>query len=339
MGPGFPPVCPARWRNRTARALSLLSLKGRGQRRRPTTDHLTAAGTAHRDRSHARGCPNQGETHTHTHGRALSPFFSEHPIPPRAGSGVSERSPLPLSDSNPHGSGAFFPTLSESPRMGDSHRGSRAGPPNGEALRRGNGRDPQSRAPGQTTRSAPGAPQKAEPQRTRPMGGTRGTSGTAASPAAGEAQPTPHHHPREGGGQARGVSPTSRRPQPPLPPHAAGARREREGLEVGPDSAPLPSTHHPMGGVEERGAHGQNEKSGPIHHECPSLAWRSLGPAQESTHPPHRSHTETRIHGLRGDRDISEDSATEEPAFLPRRFHSHARKKSAEPKTTQQGNA
>ncbi|XP_012892986.1 PREDICTED: serine/arginine repetitive matrix protein 2-like, partial [Dipodomys ordii] len=54
----------------------------------------------------------------------------------------------------------------------------------------------------------------------------------------------------------------------------------------------LPAHHRRRhGGTARAGAHGQNEKSGPIRHECPSLAWRSLGPGpKEIATSPHQSH-------------------------------------------------
>lgn len=51
-----------------------------------------------------------------------------------------------------------------------------------------------------------------------------------------------------------------------------------------------PAFHTPPRDVEERReARGQDEKSGPVRHERPSLAWRGFGPAQESARSPHRS--------------------------------------------------
>lgn len=51
-----------------------------------------------------------------------------------------------------------------------------------------------------------------------------------------------------------------------------------------------PAFHTPPRDREERReARGQDEKSGPVRHERPSLAWRGFGPAQESAKSPHRS--------------------------------------------------
>lgn len=173
---------------------------------------------------------------------------------------------------------------------------------------------------------------------TRPRGGTRGASGATTSPTAGEAQPTPHHHPNEGGRQARDVSLTSRDQRQPLPhtPPGRGERGSRSGR------IPHPCVPHTTrGGAEKRGARGQNEKSGPIRHECPSLAWRSLGPAQESTQPPHRSINGARGAGTRlareGGRGRQRGQHNRGARFLPRRSLSHTPKKSAEPETTRGG--
>ncbi|XP_060040328.1 collagen alpha-1(II) chain, partial [Erinaceus europaeus] len=71
-------------------------------------------------------------------------------------------------------------------------------------------------------------------------------------------------------------------------------RRHREAQKAGEHGSGrrgrTPDFHTPpTGGEERRGARRQNEKSGPIRRECPSLAWRSLGPARENTPSPHRS--------------------------------------------------
>lgn len=67
-----------------------------------------------------------------------------------------------------------------------------------------------------------------------------------------------------------------------------------------------PAFHRPpRDGEERREAHGQDEKSGPVRHERPSLAWRGFGPAQESAKSPHRS--ANRREGDPGSRGPGED--------------------------------
>lgn len=134
--------------------------------------------------------------------------------------------------------------------------------------------------------NAPGAPQEAE-ARSRAVG--RGAQ------RSGGASPSPHRggglHPRRRRppkGQARRV-PSRQATTTHPPPGRQHHKGEREGKR-GRAGFRTPAFHAPpRGGVERRGARRQNEKSGPIRHECPSLAWRGLGPAQESAHSPHRS--------------------------------------------------
>ncbi|XP_046304727.1 collagen alpha-1(I) chain [Marmota monax] len=66
-------------------------------------------------------------------------------------------------------------------------------------------------------------------------------------------------------------------------------RQRTPGARSRPDSAPPPFPAPRTGGEARRGTRRQDEKSWPIRHECPSLAWRGFGPAQESTESPHRS--------------------------------------------------
>ena len=59
-------------------------------------------------------------------------------------------------------------------------------------------------------------------------------------------------------------------------------------LGFGPDAAPLPSNTTDRQGGEARDP-GQNEKGGPVCHECPSVVWHGLGPAPASQTSPHPS--------------------------------------------------
>lgn len=100
--------------------------------------------------------------------------------------------------------------------------------------------------------------------------------------------------PRRGEGRPGRQQPRGRGGECPLrhkdlgtPPPPRGGK---PGSEVGPGSAPLSFPHTTPGRARKgRGARGRSEKSGPIRQECPSLARRGLGPAQESATSPHRS--------------------------------------------------
>lgn len=126
------------------------------------------------------------------------------------------------------------------------------------------------RGPGATHSARPGGEQ-------RGMGTALPTTGRAAHPAGSQER------------QAR-VSAASEDPTP-----TGTLRQEPWESGVGPEPTlprTLPPTHPPRQRVaeeEERGTRGQSEKSGPIHHECPSLVRHGLGPAQENTTSPHRS--------------------------------------------------
>lgn len=127
----------------------------------------------------------------------------------------------------------------------------------------------QPQAPGWTARCAPGAPRKAEAEthsHATPVGPDARRGGGAALPTAGRARPRGQSR-REG---ERGASAASKGRVPhPCPPRST--RRGWGGRARGPRTE-----------REERH----------IRHERPSLAWRSLGPAQESARSPHRSHTQ-----------------------------------------------
>lgn len=127
----------------------------------------------------------------------------------------------------------------------------------------------QPQAPQRATRSAPGAQRrtqaeahpraKAAQQATLPLAERAAHAQTAWPPREGSERDT--HSLRQRGPQG-GV--------------AAGFR--------------TPAFHTaPRGAEERRGARRQDEKIGPIRHECPSLAWCGFGPAQESAKSPHRS--------------------------------------------------
>lgn len=113
----------------------------------------------------------------------------------------------------------------------------------------------------------PGAPQE---HRSRGAPSRR-SSTAAALPGAGRATHTALGRPERAASEKH-----------PLRQRTPGARSR-------PDSAPPPFPAPRSGGETRRGTRRQDEKSWPIRHECPSLAWRGFGPAQESTEPPHRS--------------------------------------------------
>lgn len=116
-------------------------------------------------------------------------------------------------------------------------------------------------------RKRPGAPQEH-----RSRGAPSRRRGTAAAlPDAGRATRTALGRPERAAGGKH-----------PLRQRTPGARSR-------PGSAPPPFPAPRTGGEGRRGARGQDEKSWPIRHECPSLAWRGFGPAQESAKSPHRS--------------------------------------------------
>jgi hypothetical protein len=102
---------------------------------------------------------------------------------------------------------------------------------------------------------------------------TRGTAGETRAPAPprGGADPPPRH---QGAG---GVIPSPAR----LGPRPRGEGGEGEG-QAGYRTPAFRTP--PAGGAEKRGARWQHEKSGPIRSECPSLAWRGLGPARGEHH-------------------------------------------------------
>nr|XP_044997312.1 collagen alpha-1(III) chain-like [Jaculus jaculus] len=76
----------------------------------------------------------------------------------------------------------------------------------------------------------------------------------------------------------RDQGPAARNRGPPATVTGREVKQSRAGYRT-------PAFHTPpTGGEEKRGARRQNEKSGPIRHECPSLAWRGLGPARSEHH-------------------------------------------------------
>ena len=256
-GPGSP-RSSRRVAQQNGRALS--PLRG-GTRQRPTTDHLP----------HRRPGPPRSLTRPRTppteerrtRGRALSPLDmksqSATSTPSRPERELGQGGfPLPRTPTRTPPreggllSGPFRKALARATATGGRQR-----PERGSARTQ---ERPRPSVSGTWTDDPERSRSTAEDRvtRTRPRGGTRGASGATASPTAGEAQPTPHRHPDEGGRQARDVSLTSRDHDNPsrTPP----GRVERERLEVGPDSAPLPSTHHPRGGREARSPRTEREE-------------------------------------------------------------------------------
>lgn len=131
----------------------------------------------------------------------------------------------------------------------------------------------RSRAPA-TTRCAAGTPPRIRPGRDRhaprragplPDTGRGRHAGTAATRPAGR-------------------PPRQEAPAPPPSAWRGAGERGRAGVHT-----PAPTTHRREAGRGGEGRHVQNEKSGPVHQERPSLAWRGQGPARESASSPHRS--------------------------------------------------
>lgn len=91
--------------------------------------------------------------------------------------------------------------------------------------------------------------------------------------------------PQEVGARAGMHAVSARTPAPPDTAKRQGAgARDRAGFR-----SPQPPRTARTGGEGAEEPRGQSEKSGPVRHERPSLAWRGLGPARESTTAPHRS--------------------------------------------------
>lgn len=212
------------------------------------------------------------------------PPAQHHPAAPRAGGGDETwvlSSPLSLPTRPPSG---FPATTRKAPKQGQCANNGRQ-PRTGGHRDYAYGTDPQPRAPGQANRKHSRSATRRPRNSSRATGRGAWHSGRAGplSPPRGGPQPH-HHHPARVSEESSIASSDPKPPLPAMTPQGrAGGERGRAGFRTPAFHAP------PSGGAERRGARRQREKSGPIRHECPSLAWRSLGPAQESAHPPHRS--------------------------------------------------
>lgn len=140
--------------------------------------------------------------------------------------------------------------------------------------------------------------------RRRPAAAAALGSGTAHTGSASGTSGNDPEHPRSTEAEARHRAEAARRQPSPTregphtrpighPERAASGkhplRQRTPGARSRPDSAPPPLPAPRTGGEARRGTRRQDEKSRPIRHECPSLAWRGFGPAQESAKSPHRS--------------------------------------------------
>lgn len=229
--------------------------------RRGKVDGRRPSGRPNHDRSHAREGPPE---EVNTRGRALSPTPSRRshphllssrrderedaagggrethtpntPPPGRGGGCMRRKSLLFPTDSIP---GRFPGTARKTPKARFSTPTTAGG---SEQRHRDTGTAPTlslvhlDRQAG----NAPGAPQEAE-ARSRATGrGAQRSGGASRSPHLGGGLHPRRRRPPKG--QARRVP--SRQATTTHPPGRQHHRGEREGSEVGPDSAPLPSTHH-----------------------------------------------------------------------------------------------
>lgn len=140
------------------------------------------------------------------------------------------------------------------------------------------------------------------------LGHLRDNPGRSRSTAKAQAEPTlapPRRGQHDGpsgrapppprrGGRPRNDRTRRRRGMPATSEDPAGPRQaENGGSTARSGRIPYPYTSrrkpHGRGGGEARGPRGRDERSGPIRHECPSLAHRGPVAARESVTSPHRS--------------------------------------------------
>lgn len=164
--------------------------------------------------------------------------------------GGNDKAPAPHSGGN---GCASLHRFCHPPTSGISANG---GDPKGGPLGTGNGTTTRLQAP-ETTWSAPGAPRRARRHALSTPRRRAAWHRVRPLPTTGRRSPTTNSQERP----AR-VSAASADPSP-----AATGGQGRAGVRT-----PLHPPAPPTGGKEEHGARRQNEKSGPTHQECPSLA-------------------------------------------------------------------